>query len=168
MVSGTSTTSGDNTFTTLAASGGGGGGGGGSVGVATSYGFPYGNGAAISPSSTLATTTTSTLEAEIASLTAELDALIAEERGTGGNSSSYVFTQNLSLWDEGPEVTALQKFLIQEDLGPAAQALAGHRLTLTFGYLTYRALIEFQKSVGITPATGYFGVKTRAWVNSHE
>jgi peptidoglycan hydrolase-like protein with peptidoglycan-binding domain len=46
--------------------------------------------------------------------------------------------------------------------GPAAAALARHGATRVFGMLTYRALVEFQETHGITPAKGYFGPKTRA------
>jgi peptidoglycan hydrolase-like protein with peptidoglycan-binding domain len=38
--------------------------------------------------------------------------------------------------------------------------------TMLFGSHTWMALIAFQKSVGIVPAKGYFGPKTRAYVNS--
>ena len=36
--------------------------------------------------------------------------------------------------------------------------------TTMFGGLTRAALIEFQKANGITPAVGYFGPKTRAYI----
>ena len=39
--------------------------------------------------------------------------------------------------------------------------------TLMFGSLTKKALITFQKAKGITPASGYFGPKTRAFIASH-
>jgi peptidoglycan hydrolase-like protein with peptidoglycan-binding domain len=64
----------------------------------------------------------------------------------------------------GVDVTALQKYLIQADEGPAARALKAHGMTRNFATLTKAALIEFQEAVGIHPASGYFGPITRAWV----
>jgi peptidoglycan hydrolase-like protein with peptidoglycan-binding domain len=111
-----------------------------------------------------------TLQAEIAALQAELRSLIAQlnqKNGTGASTSSYHFTRNLSLWNTGPDVTALQTYLVNQNTGPAARALAAHGTTKVFGLLTYAALKEFQKSVGI-PATGYFGPLTRAYLTQHE
>jgi hypothetical protein len=65
-------------------------------------------------------------------------------------------------------VQALQQFLIAEASGPAAAALARHGATKMFGMLTYRALVEFHKKMGIRPAGRYFGRKTRAWFKAHE
>ena len=83
------------------------------------------------------------------------------------SSSPYSFTTNLELYDTGSAVNALQSYLVQKDKGPAAERLTTHGITRTFGILTFNALVEFQKSVG-TPATGYFGPITRAYVNAHE
>lgn len=57
-----------------------------------------------------------------------------------------------------PEVTSLQEFLTKNGSyqGP---------LTGNFFSLTRQALIDFQKKEGITPASGYFGSKTRAKIN---
>jgi peptidoglycan hydrolase-like protein with peptidoglycan-binding domain len=63
-------------------------------------------------------------------------------------------------------VNTLQQFLIFQGKGPAAQALASNGATMYFGVLTRAALAEFQKSVGITPAIGYFGPITRAFIDS--
>ena len=60
----------------------------------------------------------------------------------------------------------LQKFLISAAKGAAAQALALHGATHYFGLLTYKALVEYQKMASITPASGFFGPKTRAFVNA--
>ena len=115
--------------------------------------------------------TTSSLQAELNTLLAELQSLEAQAGNattiTNASSSSSLFTTDLQLWDEGPEVTALQSYLIQQDKGPAAEKLKAHGTTNVFGFLTYNALVEFQASVGIH-ATGYFGPITRAWVNGHE
>jgi peptidoglycan hydrolase-like protein with peptidoglycan-binding domain len=109
----------------------------------------------------------SQLQALLASLEAELQALEAQASGSAPAVTSFTFTRDLQLWDRGTDVMALQEFLIQENTGHAAQALGRHGVTRTFGLLTYNALVEFQTSVGITPAKGYFGAKTRAWVNTH-
>jgi peptidoglycan hydrolase-like protein with peptidoglycan-binding domain len=87
--------------------------------------------------------------------------------GTGAATmpSHYVFTRNLALWDEGYDVMYLQEFLVAQNLGPAARAVKAHGLTRTYGNLTLAAVKELQESVGI-PASGYFGVQTRAYVNS--
>ena len=60
----------------------------------------------------------------------------------------------------------LQQFLISENSGPAARNLAAHGTTKNFGALTKNALVEFQKKAGIVPPSGYFGPKTRAYVNN--
>jgi peptidoglycan hydrolase-like protein with peptidoglycan-binding domain len=67
----------------------------------------------------------------------------------------------------GNDMKQLQLFLIKENAGPAAEKLKAHGVTQTFASLTKAALIEFQKHVGIVPASGYFGPITRAWVTSH-
>jgi glucuronoarabinoxylan endo-1,4-beta-xylanase len=107
----------------------------------------------------------SSLLAELNSLESELSSLQSQANGQG---SSYIFTRNLSYGMTGTDVAALQAFLIQENSGPAAQKLKVHGTTQTFASLTYSALVEFQKSVGITPASGFFGPITRAWVNGKE
>ena len=65
------------------------------------------------------------------------------------------FSRNLSYGITGTDVSQLQQFLKDEGLysGP---------ITATFGSLTSNALIAFQKQEGIVPASGYFGVITRA------
>jgi peptidoglycan hydrolase-like protein with peptidoglycan-binding domain len=105
---------------------------------------------------------TSQMQNLLASLEAQLQALQAKASGT---TTSFVFTCNLSLWSAGNDVKQLQLFLIAQSSGPAAQRLAKHGATSVFGMLTFNALIEFQESVGISPASGYFGPKTRAYVN---
>jgi hypothetical protein len=79
---------------------------------------------------------------------------------TGGT-----YTRDLDINSEGSDVTALQLFLIAQNKGPQAQALAVVGATGLFGPLTQAALAEYQLSVGITPAAGYFGPVTRAHIN---
>lgn len=89
-----------------------------------------------------------------------------------GVSSSFgqqvrVFTKNLWKGVRGNDVKSLQEFLISQNKGPAAQALANITTTTYFGEMTRAAVAEFQATVGISPATGSFGPKTRAYVSSH-
>jgi peptidoglycan hydrolase-like protein with peptidoglycan-binding domain len=77
----------------------------------------------------------------------------------------YFFTRNLALWDTGYDVLYLQQFLIAQNIGPAARAIRAHGLTRTYGSLTLTAVQELQRSIGEVP-TGYFGLKTRAYVNA--
>ncbi|MEN9647335.1 MAG: hypothetical protein RLY57_139, partial [Candidatus Parcubacteria bacterium] len=51
-----------------------------------------------------------------------------------------------------------------QNTGLAAQALAKNGVSGYFGQLTKDAVIEFQKAKGISPAVGYVGVKTRAYI----
>jgi hypothetical protein len=75
---------------------------------------------------------------------------------------AYEYTRDLELGDVGADVQKLQELLIARDIGPAAQALAAHGTSDTFGPLTQAALIELQVAFEISPATGYFGPKTRS------
>jgi murein L,D-transpeptidase YcbB/YkuD len=128
------------------------------------------------PSSSLTGTTTNTtptqaqLLAQIALLQTQLQNLIqqAANQGTGTSiTTSYVFSRNLKFGSTGSDVVALQTFLIAKSAGQAARTLSKHGTTKIFGNLTYYALVEYQKSVGII-GTGYFGPATRAYINSHE
>lgn len=67
----------------------------------------------------------------------------------------------------GGNVSTLQQFLINQNKGPSARALANAGATAYFGSLTRAALAEFQASVGISPALGNFGAITRAYVSTH-
>jgi peptidoglycan hydrolase-like protein with peptidoglycan-binding domain len=125
-------------------------------------------------SSTPATTSslTASIQVLINTLTAQLQTLLTQSRKTGGTASptgsvAFVFTRDLQLYDAGPDVKALQEllnskgFLISET-GPGSPA---HETTV-FGTKTWEALIRFQKTAAITPASGYFGPITRAYVNA--
>lgn len=74
------------------------------------------------------------------------------------------YSRDLELGMEGDDVRTLQTFLIQQNKGPQAQALANVGATGYFGPLTQAALAEYQAAVGITPAVGYFGPVTRAYI----
>jgi hypothetical protein len=179
-VTGTSTTSGDSTFTTAAQSSGG---SGPVVDAGGGYGLPYIPGVGIitsstkaappsagsAPSGTAASGTTASLQAEITSLTQQLNVLLAKAGGSSsptGGTSAFVFTRNLQLNMTGSDVRQLQLFLVSQNTGSEARALKAHGITTNFGTLTKAALIEFQKKAGIKPAIGYFGAITRAYVNN--
>ena len=78
--------------------------------------------------------------------------------------SSYDFARNLKFGMQGGDVIALQKFLVGQNKGPAARAVLRHGFTKNFASLTAAALKEFQRAVGISPASGYFGSITRAFI----
>ncbi len=85
---------------------------------------------------------------------------------SSASSSAHVFVRDLKINMAGADVLELQKLLVANKSGAAAQALAQHGLTKNFGPLTQKALIEYQKAKGITPAVGYFGPKTRAAISN--
>jgi hypothetical protein len=93
---------------------------------------------------------------------AHVQAALGETASTTSSSTTtYQFTRNLSLYDTGTDVKELQEFLNDNgftvaETGPGSQG----NETTKFGIQTYRALVTYQKSVGL-PATGYFGVRTR-------
>jgi hypothetical protein len=76
------------------------------------------------------------------------------------------FDRDLEIGSTGEDVKRLQDFLIAQDIGLQAKALASNGSTQYFGQLTKAALVEWQQVKGIVPASGYFGPKTRAYVLS--
>jgi hypothetical protein len=74
---------------------------------------------------------------------------------------TYDFTSDLTVGSTGSQVTALQAFLIAKGDLTAVSTPTGY-----FGALTQAALAKFQAANGITPSVGYFGPKTRAFINS--
>lgn len=81
-------------------------------------------------------------------------------------ASAAVPIADLKFGSSGSAVVALQTYLIQTKAGPAAERLAQAGATGSFGAMTQAALIEFQIRAGISPATGYYGPVTRAYVAS--
>lgn len=131
------------------------------------------------PTSTIATSTTSALQAQLNTLMATLQSLIAQARQRGAAlppgmeqpaapAATVAFLRNLYVGLSGADVNSLQLFLIVQNRGPMAKKLAKAKTGATgyFGPLTKSALIEFQKSAGIKPASGYLGPKTRIYINS--
>ena len=74
---------------------------------------------------------------------------------------------NLGAGNKNNNVKILQQFLISENKGPAARALAKVGATSYFGARTRAALAEFQKNVKVSPAWGNFGPKTRAYLSTY-
>lgn len=78
----------------------------------------------------------------------------------------YNFKRNLGYGIRHADVKTLQTFLIEINTGKAAKALAKVGATGKFGLLTRSALAEYQKKARISPAVGYFGIKTRTYINN--
>jgi hypothetical protein len=116
------------------------------------------------------------LQQELDTLIAELHALQAQaaQQGTFGVSVTgqgrdlyQTLAVNLGKGSSGSDVAILQRLLIAQNKGPAAQALTTVGATGIFGERTRAALAEFQAGVGISPASGYFGPVTRSYVIAH-
>ncbi len=81
-------------------------------------------------------------------------------------ANAIIFTRDLTLNAQGTDVYALQRFLnARGHTVSSTGAGSPGKESSIFGSLTRQALIRFQTSVGITPATGYFGPLTRAFIN---
>jgi Domain of unknown function (DUF2341)/Putative peptidoglycan binding domain/Purple acid Phosphatase, N-terminal domain len=143
------------------------------VGVPSSYGnsIPITSSASsLSPSSSVAVSTLgSSLQSQLNTLLAELATLKTEASESTTASLSFAFTRNLQLYDTGNDVETLQKYLNSQGfiISPSGAGSPGNE-SIYFGLKTMQALIKFQKAVGISPASGYFGPITRAWVAAHE
>src|SRR5262249_20448076 len=72
----------------------------------------------------------------------------------------YNFTRDLTVGSSGADVTSLQQLLISKGY-LAIAAPTGY-----FGSLTQSAVAKWQAAVGLSPAAGYFGPKSRAFVNA--
>jgi hypothetical protein len=88
--------------------------------------------------------------------------------------SSVSFPQNRQMWDEGPDIMALQQYLNTHGFPLASSGVGSPgNETDIFGPLTYAALITFQEAHaaeiltpnGLTKGSGYFGPSTRGFVN---
>ncbi len=91
------------------------------------------------------------LQAQIAALMAQLQAL------SGGSSVSATITSDLTVGSTGSQVVALQNALVsQGHLMMPAGVAPGY-----FGALTKAAVSKWQAAMGL-PATGYFGPLSRA------
>ena len=70
---------------------------------------------------------------------------------------------NLTIGSRGTSVITLQNFLISKNIGLSKYLAKDGR----FGPMTKKALADYQTSVGISPAFGYYGPITRAYVSTH-
>jgi hypothetical protein len=108
---------------------------------------------------------TASTQAQIQALLAQIAQLQAQmgtsSTTTGTTTSAYSFATDLTVGSKGADVTALQQLLISKGDLTVVSAPTGY-----FGAATQAALAKFQTANGITPAAGYFGPKTRAFVNS--
>ncbi|MDO8481629.1 MAG: peptidoglycan-binding domain-containing protein [bacterium] len=155
----------------ISTGGGGGGGGGGSIVMPTPT---------VTIPATPATTDNSSLTSEqrsalIVQLTAQLNTLLAQLaalQGQSPNASAYInananasFKRDLQTGSTGDDVRALQAYLNSHGftVSPSGAGSPGNE-TSRFGGLTRAALAKLQASVGITPAAGYLGPKTRAYI----
>lgn len=88
--------------------------------------------------------------------------------GSVTSAAVHVFKSNLTTGSLGSEVKALQQYLNAHGYTVAASGpgSAGNETT-RFGNATKDALIKLQKAAGLTPAVGYFGAKTRAYIEAH-
>jgi hypothetical protein len=77
-----------------------------------------------------------------------------------------ILSRDLTVGDEGSDVTSLQEFLIKENTGSAAAELARIGTTGYFSMYTKNALGEYQAAHNIQPHVGYFGSITRAQMKS--
>jgi len=124
---------------------------------------------------TASTTPSLTLQDLLASLITQLKALILQAKAQGITISpaaeSFVqgnYTRDLQFGMTGEDVRQLQIYLNSKGftVAPSGPGSLGNETTY-FGNATRAALIKFQKASGISPAAGYFGPLTRAYISSH-
>jgi len=79
--------------------------------------------------------------------------------------SGQSFSRNLTIGSQGEDVRQLQIFLNSKGylIATSGSGSPGKESTL-FGEKTKQALMKYQSAKGITPATGYFGPTTRAYI----
>lgn len=99
---------------------------------------------------------TQSLEAQIAALMAQINALKAQ-LGTGGNSSTCSFTRDLTVGSQGTDVSCLQQYLSSTGHYSFSGGATGY-----FGPVTASAVARWQSANGVAPAAGYFGSVSRA------
>src|SRR3989344_2874334 len=144
----------------------GGGGGGSSTITTTTTATPTPTTTTTAAAKTTTATTEQTSDtSDMIALEGQLEALQTQLTQLLG--ASTVFTRDLEVGGTGEDVRALQQFLnangfMVTESGPGSPG----NETIMFGGLTRAALAAFQAANGISPAVGYFGPKTRAFVNS--
>jgi len=151
----------------IGASGGGGGGGGSATPASTPATTPIST--PVTPVSGLTITQVeailsllSSFDADAATL-ASVRSVLYGQASTGTGTAVSTFVRNLELGMSGADVKALQVYLNTHGyaVSSSGPGSPGNE-TSKFGGATRAAVIKFQKAMGITPAVGYFGPKTRA------
>jgi len=116
------------------------------------------------------TGSTGSTNSTASSLQAQVQALMAQIAALTGKSSagSASFSRNLQVGSTGNDVKALQVYLNTHGFVVAASGpgSSGNETT-KFGAFTKKALAAWQASVGISPASGFFGPITRAYIAAH-
>jgi peptidoglycan hydrolase-like protein with peptidoglycan-binding domain len=96
------------------------------------------------------------------SLPPEIAAEMLRTPMEGLGTAAHPVAGDLTIGSSGSAVIVLQNFLISQNKGPAARALANAGPTGNLGSITSGALSEYQAAAGIVPADGYDGPATRA------
>lgn len=101
----------------------------------------------------------------IAKVSAELN---GQATSSATKAGAPTFARDLKTGDTGTDVRALQTYLDTHG-SPVAASGPGStgQETEKFGALTKAALATFQAAHGISPAAGYFGPLTRAYLAAH-
>jgi hypothetical protein len=86
------------------------------------------------------------------------NAIATSATAVAGNS-----TGTLKVGSRGPEVVALQSFLIRKNIGSASRIAADG----AFGPITRQALMDYQASAGLV-ADGVYGPKSAVYVAAHQ
>ena len=168
-------------------SSGGGGGGGGSVSTTVTVTTPVTtttpttttaptvvSPAPATPSSGLSSSQVQSILDVLASFSVDASTMASVKAALEGTSTGSVtsaavhaFKLDLTVGSLGSEVKTLQQFLNAHGytIATTGAGSVGNETT-KFGPATKAALIKFQKANNITPASGYFGAKTRAVLNS--
>lgn len=107
------------------------------------------------------------LQASIAALTAQLNALIAQQGGAPA-AGKCSFTRDLFQGVSGDDVKCLQQYLNGAGNAKIAASGAGSpgSETTFFGGLTKAAVSKWQAANGVSPTAGYFGSRSRAKYDS--
>ncbi len=111
--------------------------------------------------------TLSDLQAQIATLMAQIAALTGGSTSTAGSGAGcYTFTQNATVGTSGGEVMWIQKFLNTHGavISATGAGSPGNESSY-FGAKTKAAVAKFQAANGVAPAAGYWGALTRAKAN---
>ena len=108
----------------------------------------------------------SSIEAKLGAVTAtDVVSAYQESSGTSGETVPTNTTQQtLPSGVDEQDVTQLQTFLIETNVGASAQALAKVGATGYYGSLTTAALAEYQSAVGLSTTSGAYDQKTQDYI----